>query len=210
MAGRSAIVAALVALAGCGRTSPPPAPAHAATQAAVPAKPSPPAKDAADPWAAGSSSAGSGSAHAPIDRATLAKRLVADPSGTRHPLGDCMRQVTLFAFWASWCHPCMQEIPQLAKYAASVHDPRIAVIAVNVDDDHAAATKAIAKLHGLTIVLDPQHELYDALFGGLVMSIPATAIVSPDGIDVDASGYAPGSDDEVVKRFAASVAAHLH
>ncbi len=59
--------------------------------------------------------------------------------------------VLVVALWATWCEPCLDELPRIdqlrQQYAG---DRRIAIAAVNVDDEPAVATAAVARM-GLTL-----------------------------------------------------------
>lgn len=54
------------------------------------------------------------------------------PSGEESSLSDFKGKITLVHFWASWCPPCVMEMPQLVKLAKSHHDD-INIIAFSLD-----------------------------------------------------------------------------
>jgi len=139
--------------------------------------------------------------HHDFDHAALAKQL-------GNFMGD---QVTLVAFWASWCKPCTKEIPQLDKLAASEHDKHLSIVAVNLDSDQRAAQRFIADHHlTVTVVFDPDAEIYATVFlGSHDLLLPSTAIVWRDGVEVE-DGYQQATDDEYVARMHGKLAAHLH
>lgn len=51
-----------------------------------------------------------------------------------HHLDDFKGEVVLVNFWASWCAPCVAEMPQLLKLA-SKYQRRLRLILINVDSD---------------------------------------------------------------------------
>jgi thiol-disulfide isomerase/thioredoxin len=44
-------------------------------------------------------------------------------------------RATLVAVWASWCAPCREELPALARFADEAGPARLGVVAISVDDD---------------------------------------------------------------------------
>ena len=44
-------------------------------------------------------------------------------------------QVLLINFWASWCKPCVEEIPSLHRLRARIEDPAFEVVTINVGED---------------------------------------------------------------------------
>jgi peroxiredoxin len=71
---------------------------------------------------------------------------IADPSGKMVDLGTevAKNEYTLVMFWASWCHKCEQEIPNLVPMFKDYNPRGFGTIGVSVDQQKAAWTKAIA------------------------------------------------------------------
>lgn len=70
-------------------------------------------------------------------------------------------KVVLLNFWASWCAPCVEEMPSLEALAASVPSERFVVVAVALDGGDGRQVQSFVKrykLRHLTVVLDPKHE----------------------------------------------------
>ncbi len=69
---------------------------------------------------------------------------VSDGATTVH-LASYRGQVVLLNFWATWCMPCVAEMPSLL--ALHHEQPNLVILAVSVDDDPAAYTRFIARHH---------------------------------------------------------------
>ena len=71
---------------------------------------------------------------------------IADPSGKMIDLGAevAKHEYTLLMFWASWCHKCEQEIPNLVPMYNDFNPRGFGTIGISVDQQKVAWTKAIA------------------------------------------------------------------
>jgi thiol-disulfide isomerase/thioredoxin len=139
---------------------------------------------------------------APTHTSALSAITLPDATGKATPLAGRMRDVTMFAFWASWCGPCQQEMPLVDRYAASETDERIAIVAINLDEqaDHQAAVNAARRLH-LPVVFDADERLYEAIFHTQDAEIPALAVVSPGGIETESGFDGDLTDAQHVAHF---------
>ncbi|HWR72442.1 MAG TPA: TlpA disulfide reductase family protein [Nitrospirota bacterium] len=52
-------------------------------------------------------------------------------------LSDYRGKVVLVHFWATWCPPCVEELPQLEKLYRTLRGKDFEILAVSVDDDEA-------------------------------------------------------------------------
>jgi thiol-disulfide isomerase/thioredoxin len=59
---------------------------------------------------------------------------LADRHGKTYSLADYRGKVVLVNFWASWCTPCIQEIPELIRLAEILEDRPFVILAVNVGE----------------------------------------------------------------------------
>jgi peroxiredoxin len=70
-------------------------------------------------------------------------------------LANYRGKVVLLNFWATWCGPCVQEMPSLLTLHHSM--PDVAIVAVSVDEDAQSYTNFLARRHvDLITVRDPQ------------------------------------------------------
>lgn len=72
----------------------------------------------------------------PADRSVPPLALPALEGGVRR-LADWRGRVVVLNFWASWCEPCVSEMPALLRLAESRADQGLAVLAVNHQEGEA-------------------------------------------------------------------------
>ena len=70
--------------------------------------------------------------------------------GKRLTLGSLRGQVVLLDFWASWCGPCKQELPELEKLHRQYAGKGLVIVTINIDEERGNAA-AMAKRLGLTL-----------------------------------------------------------
>ncbi|MEM9102664.1 MAG: TlpA disulfide reductase family protein [Pseudomonadota bacterium] len=61
-------------------------------------------------------------------------------------LNDYRGHVILLNFWASWCPPCIEEMPLLQELHTQYKDMKFTVIGINVDEDPDSAREALKNL----------------------------------------------------------------
>ena len=69
-----------------------------------------------------------------------------DIEGNTHKSSDFEGKVLYVDFWATWCGPCKQEIPHMAKlYEHYKDNPKIAIISISIDTNVEAWKKMVTK-----------------------------------------------------------------
>ena len=107
-----------------------------------------------------------------------------DMKGEVHKLSDYVGKgnVTLVDFWASWCGPCMQEMPNLKKAYEKYHKKGFEIVGISLDSDKAAWEAAVKdkQLNWIHLSdLNAWQSAGGALYG--VRSIPNTFLMDKDG-----------------------------
>jgi cytochrome c biogenesis protein CcmG, thiol:disulfide interchange protein DsbE len=95
-------------------------------------------------------------------------------------LDELHGKVVVLNFWATWCPPCIEEMPSLVEMQQRMKDKGITVLAVSVDVDEDAYRRFL-KDHkvDLLTVRDPSHKSSD-LYG--TFKYPETYIIDRDGV----------------------------
>jgi thiol-disulfide isomerase/thioredoxin len=123
-----------------------------------------------------------------------------DVAGGSHRLSQFSGRYVLLNLWATWCAPCVAELPALAKLSRLA--PGLKVVAVDVGRDGAAQADAFLKSHqagGLSTYVDSDIALVRA-FGAY--GLPMTVLIGPDGkVVAKAEGPAAWDDPASIAYF---------
>jgi thiol-disulfide isomerase/thioredoxin len=113
-------------------------------------------------------------------------------------LADFKGKLIVLNLWATWCQPCLKEMPSLAKLGARFGPPLV-VLAVSEDRGGADVVKPfLAKLDldKVTIGLDPKSTAIRALH---TRGLPTSVVVDADGkVLGKVEGAADWDSDEMV------------
>jgi cytochrome c biogenesis protein CcmG, thiol:disulfide interchange protein DsbE len=98
--------------------------------------------------------------------------------GGRVRLAELRGRSVVLNFWASWCPPCLAEMPEFQRVHRRLGE-RVAFLGVN-QRDQAQAAEELARSMGVTypLAVDTAGRSFDA-FGGLGM--PTTVLIRADG-----------------------------
>lgn len=107
-----------------------------------------------------------------------------DQDGKSTRIADFRGKVTVVNIWATWCGPCVLEMPTLDKLAGAYKDKPVAVVTVSLDGERQKdkASAFIAKFPNLAFYRDPKLKLpYDLL--PPTSAMPTTVIYGKDGVE---------------------------
>jgi peroxiredoxin len=113
-------------------------------------------------------------------RAKLAEDFtLATPGGGTFKLSEHRGKVVMINFWATWCPPCLEEMPAMERLYRQQKDAGFTLVAVSVDTDPKKVTPFVTA-HKLTfaIGLDPKMDLANAY---AVRALPSSFLVGRDG-----------------------------
>lgn len=104
-----------------------------------------------------------------------------DLKGKARTLSEFRGKWVVVNYWATWCPPCVDEIPELVKFHDRHHDKDAVVIGINYEDIPQPQLRAFVDEYFISYPvlqvedMRPAHEQLDV--GGL----PTTYVISPEG-----------------------------
>jgi thiol-disulfide isomerase/thioredoxin len=101
--------------------------------------------------------------------------------GTEHHLSEFRGHGMVINLWATWCAPCVAEMPSLAKLSKTLAPDDIAVLPLSSDRGGAHVVEAFYQAHqitGLPVLLDPKSAAAHAWHA---RGIPTSIIVDKQG-----------------------------
>ena len=141
-------------------------------------------KDAPEPKAAQEADGTSPGGRAPGTESALVGKPAPDfelelLGGSKFRLAGNKGKVVILDFWATWCGPCLQAMPQVEKVAGEFRDRGVQLIAVNLQEEPKQIS-AMLERHKLnpTVALDRDGAVAEKYAAN---AIPQTVIIKGDG-----------------------------
>ena len=126
-----------------------------------------------------------------------------DMQGKTHHLSDYRGKWVLVNFWATWCPPCLAEIPDLISLQSAHKD--IVVIGIAMDYANGKIVADFVKKHAINYPIVLGTESTVAQIGGMEV-LPTTYLYNPAGKQV--SYLAGGITREAVEGYIKSTQVH--
>ncbi len=95
-----------------------------------------------------------------------------------YTLADYRGRWVVLNFWATWCSPCLKEMPELQRFHQ--RHPQVAVWGITFEDTPKDTMKAFVKRLGVTYPIMGQGQQPYTPFGE-VTGLPTTFLVNPEG-----------------------------
>ena len=112
-------------------------------------------------------------------------------------------QVLLVNFWATWCRPCIKELPSIEELKHRLQSEPFDVVAINVGEDKAQIEDFLSKRLGgplaIQVLLDDNMVATKAW---KVRAVPTTYVVDKSGrIAFVATGETDFAHDQIVEQI---------
>lgn len=130
----------------------------------------------------------------PLERALRKLALIGQPmsisgkrvDGEEFDLSEFKGKVVLVDFWATWCGPCVRELPNVKEVYDEYHDRGFDVIGISLDSDASELKQFLREEHIRWPILfedDPEHSGWENPLAEKyeVSSIPFTALIDRQG-----------------------------
>lgn len=102
-----------------------------------------------------------------------------DLEGKKHQIKDFRGKVLLINFWATWCPPCLIEMPSLSAAYRKLSDRGFEVLAINLDENPKPVQEFVEEQKpSFKIFADPQGRTAEKY---LVYGLPYTILVDRQG-----------------------------
>ncbi len=126
-----------------------------------------------------------------------------DMQGQVQRLSDYRGKWVLVNFWATWCPPCLEEIPDLVALHEAHKKTDLVVIGVALDSDKDSVGKFMQKMHITYPVVYGDYE--QAAQVGEVEALPTSFLYDPSGklVSYQEGGVTRASVESYIKRKSA-------
>jgi thiol-disulfide isomerase/thioredoxin len=121
--------------------------------------------------------------------------------GSTVSLDELEGKTVVLNFWASWCHPCREEMPALQESWEAHQGDDVVFVGVGAKNDKQAEAEAFVEEYGITYPIGRDTEGGDNLSGQIekdygIFGYPATFFITPDGM-INQIVFSPIDTDEL-------------
>jgi len=131
-----------------------------------------------------------------------------DSTGKEIGLADFHGRYMLVNLWATWCGPCIEELPALARLQKALPQDRFAVVPVDVleklDAEKVGAFLTMHGADGLPVYIDRD---YATQRGFTANELPLTVLIDSDGHEVARAAGGQKWDDPASVAYLKAISA---
>ncbi len=116
-----------------------------------------------------------------------------DIVGKEHKLSDYRGRNVLLTFWATWCRPCLEEVPSLRALRSMIGEDKLMILAIS--NEPAERVKRFAQIRQLNYTVFSHDTLLMGRPYNQTMGIPTSFFIDPQGkIKIITEGTLPFND----------------
>jgi len=107
--------------------------------------------------------------------------ILRDLQGQKHQLSNFKGKVVMVNFWATYCTPCVKEMPSIQRLNSRLKDTQFQILAIDVAEDRAAIEAFLKRFKiaiTFPILIDTEGNVVEAWGVG---TVPTTFIIDPQG-----------------------------
>jgi thiol-disulfide isomerase/thioredoxin len=108
-----------------------------------------------------------------------------DLQNKSHSNSEWDGKIVVVNFWATWCPPCVEEIPMFIELQKKYGEQGLQFIGIAMDDAESVKNFAEAMNINYPILLDVKRSKLAFDFGNQLGALPFTAIINRQGMIVD-------------------------
>jgi len=106
-----------------------------------------------------------------------------DLEGKTVRTSDLKGKVVLLNFWATWCPPCKDEIPDFVRLQSKYRDKGLAIVGLSLDHGGAQDVRPFADEYDVNYTMLIANAETAEAYGG-IQAVPTTFVLDRDGIIV--------------------------
>lgn len=119
-------------------------------------------------------------------------------------LDEFRGRTVVLNLWATWCSPCLKEMPALDRLAGKLAAEGIAIVALSLDDGGPAQVLPYLKKLKVTRLINRYDPAQRAFQDFAVRGLPTTLIISPQGrVVARLEGAAVWDSKEMIRQIRA-------
>jgi thiol-disulfide isomerase/thioredoxin len=107
-----------------------------------------------------------------------------DADGNDKSLADLRGEGLIVNFWATWCAPCVKEMPALDRMAGAAREHGLRVLALSADREGASVVRQFYDVNGighLPVAIDKMSRVARAIG---IDGLPTTVLYDAEGLEV--------------------------
>ena len=120
--------------------------------------------------------------HPPANTSRFFAVILPDVKGAMQPMSELRGQILVVNFWASWCPPCREEMPELSELQAMYRDQGLLVLGIAAEDQESVNQFASEAPVGYPLfAADTEAGPLSASLGNHRSVLPYTVVIDRDG-----------------------------